>query len=402
MGNEAGVPTEVEEAPRTLSDAVVRIAATSTRPSTLGVIAAGAISLAMGEPSEGTPAPVVDAAVTALQNARTRYSPLTGSPPLRERIARHLEARHAATFTPEQVVCTHGASAGLAAAVLATVGPSDRVVIPEPTYSLYADHVALAGGEIVWVANRPDGSVDVPRVRAALTDARMLILCSPGNPTGAVVDRGDLERLSEATAASGAFLMCDEAYADIVFDDAPFFSSLDLAERGHVICAQTFSKTYAMTGWRLGYVVAEPRIAAAVNLVHRTIVGALNTFVQDAGAVALDTPLDDLRALATSYRERRDMVVAALSGLPGVTVAPPRGAFYAFVRVDSGSTSDELVARFAEAGVLVRSGREFGPSGEGAFRISFATGVDDLREGLARIVGVLRRKAQAAGGEVGR
>ena len=354
----------------------------SRRPASLGAAAGeGVISLAMGEPSEGTSQVIVEAAIAALSAGRTRYEALSGSPTLRAAIATH---RH---VTADRVVCTHGASAGLAAAILATVNTGDRVVIPEPTYSLYADHVAMAGGEVVWVANRRDGSVDVEAIKAALDGARMLVVCSPGNPTGAVIGREILQALSDATAAAGAYLLCDEAYSEIVFDDVPFASSLDLdGEREHVICAQTFSKTFAMTGWRLGYVIAASGVANAINLVHRTLNGALSTFVQDAGVAALGTHPADLRALALDYQKRRDMVVAALDG---VEMVPPQGAFYAFLRPNTSLSSDELVARFAEAGVLVRSGVEYGPSGEGAFRISFAAGRADLAEGLARIKGVL-------------
>jgi aspartate aminotransferase len=372
-----------------------RIARQSMRPPNMGVSPAGAVSLALGEPNEGTPTAVVEAAVDALRAGRTRYSALAGLPALREAIVAQLETRHGKTWGVDSVVCTHGASAGLAAAVLATIDPGDKVVLPEPTYSLYADHVAMAGGHVVWVANRDDGSIDIEGVEAELAGARMVIVCSPGNPTGTVLSERDLARLSEAAMAAGAYLLCDEAYSHIVFDGVPFFSSLDLASTDHVICCNTFSKAYAMTGWRLGYVVAEPGLAAAINLVHRTFNGALSTFVQDAGVVALETPAADLQALARSYQDRRDMVLAALGDLPGVSITPAQGAFYAFVRVDSGLSSAELLARFAEAGVLVRSGLEFGPSGDGAFRISFAVDQDQLAAGLGIIATVLRAAAPA-------
>lgn len=372
-----------------------RIASTSRRPSNIGgSIAAGAISLAMGEPWEGTPAPIVEAAIGALRAGRTRYSPLAGSPSLQQAIVAHLRARHAREWSTDSVVCTHGASAGLAAAVLATVNPGDKVVLPEPTYSLYADHVAMASGFVAWVANRRDGSLDVERICAELAGARMVVLCSPGNPTGEVVGQEDLERISDAAALAGAYLLCDEAYSDIVFDGVAFFSSLDLQSSDHVICCSTFSKTYAMTGWRLGYVIAEPTVAAAINLVHRSFNGALSTFVQDAGVVALETPPEELHDHSLAYQVRRDMVLAELGDIPNVTVMPPEGAFYAFVRVDSAATSEELVALCAEAGVLVRSGLEYGPSGEGAFRISFATGVEELTVGLSRVALVLRGVTQ--------
>jgi aspartate aminotransferase len=375
------------------SAAIGRVRDASRRPPTLGTTPDGVISLAMGEPSEGTPVPVVDAAVAALHAGRTRYAPLTGSVELRRAVADHLTFRTGRMVAAEEVVCTHGASAGLAAAILATIGPGDRVVVPEPTYSLYADQIALAGGEIVWVPSRPDGSIDLPAVETALAGARMLVLCNPNNPTGVVLDRAVLTRLSAAAAAAGALLLSDEAYSGIVFDGRTFHSAVQLPAADHVISCHTFSKSYAMTGWRLGYVIASPERAEAINLGHRTINGALATFVQDAGTTALKTPDRDLRAVTERYQRRRDLVLTALTGLPAVSVIRPQGAFYAFVRVEAGLGSDELTSRLAESGVLVRSGREFGPSGEGAFRLSFATDEQTLAEGLRRIEKVLRNVA---------
>jgi aspartate aminotransferase len=194
---------------------------------------------------------------------------------------------------------------------------------------------------------------------------------------------------------TGCFLVSDEAYADIVFDGAAYFSSLDQPSlQDRVICCGTFSKSYAMTGWRLGYVIAAAPVADAINLVHRTFNGALNTVVQDAAVAALalpDTVVADLRG---QYQRRRDLVVERLAVLPGVQLATPQGAFYAFPRVRTHLSSDELTAQLAAAGVLVRSGREYGPSGEGHFRISFATDLDSLDAGLGRIVGVLEGVVQ--------
>ncbi len=347
----------------------------------------------MGEPAADTPPPIVDAAVAALRAGRTRYAQLSGSPTLREAIARAVSDAHGIAIGPDAIVCSHGGSGGLAAAILATVDPGDRVVVPEPTYSLYADQVALAGGVVTWVPPGAGDAIDVDAVCAALPGARMLVLCSPGNPTGAVIERDALQALSDAAAATGAYLLCDEAYADIVFDDLPFCSSLELAAREHVICCRTLSKSYAMTGWRLGYVVADPSVADAINLVHRTFCGGLATFSQDAAEVAMATPRADLERHQQWYRERRDLVLDVLGDMPGVHVRPPRGAFYAFVRVETRLSSDELVARIATAGVIVRSGREFGPSCEHAFRLSFATDATSLATGLERIAAVLREIA---------
>lgn len=344
----------------------------------------------MGEPFAGTDQRVLDAAIESMRAGNTKYAPLTGLPSLREAIADRLTSRYVRNLTALEIVPTHGASAGLAAIILALVNPGDRVVIPEPTYSLYADHVAMVGGEAVWVSTNPDGSLDLDRVTNELVGARMIILCSPGNPSGRMFGRDELVAVGAAAAAAGAWFVSDEAYCDIVFDGLEYFSSLDQTDIAeNVICCGTFSKSYAMTGWRLGYVVAPAPVADAINLVHRTFNGALNSFVQAAGITALS--LDDqwIAEMVQSYQLRRDLVVDRLAGISTIDLATPQGAFYAFPRVHMSISSDELTGRMSRAGVVVRSGREYGPSGEGYFRISFATDIDSLEEGLARVKSVL-------------
>ncbi|WP_423181300.1 pyridoxal phosphate-dependent aminotransferase [Arthrobacter sp. NyZ413] len=388
--------TAVTPRPRTAgSTAVERIISSSRRPKTLGTGKPGAISLAMGEPDSGTPAPIVEAATKALASGRTRYAPMAGSPELQHAIAAHTTAKYGRPTMSEEIVLTHGGSAGLAATMLALVNPGDRILIPEPTYSLYGDHAALIGAEVVWIPNRADGSLDLDTLQQEAATARMVILCNPGNPTGRVYPDADLRRLEELLQDNpGLLLLADEAYADITFDGGTFTSALTLAKvRDQVICCSTFSKTYAMTGWRLGHVVAPVELANRVNTIHRTINGPLSTFIQDAALTALETSEAELQAAAASYQQRRDIVVEFLSGLPGVSMLPPQGAFYAFPRIDSTLTSDELTARFAAGGVLVRSGSEFGPSGEGHIRISFATDVDSLTEGLTRFAATIKELA---------
>jgi aspartate aminotransferase len=316
---------------------------------------------------------------------------MTGAPELREVLARKISAGHPRPTTAREVVLTHGGSAGLAAAMLALVQPGDRVLIPEPTYSLYADHAAMVGAEVVWIAARADGSLDLDALRHEAATARVIILCNPGNPTGRIYSAADLAGVGALLGDHpDLLLLSDEAYGSIVFDQLPFASALDLSYvSSQVVYCSTMSKTYAMTGWRLGYVVASGPLADKINFIHRTINGPLNTFVQDAALTALETPEEDLRVLTASYQDRRDLVLEALGGVAGVEILAPQGAFYAFPRISTSLTSDEMVARFAAAGVLVRSGSEFGPSGEGHVRLSFATDIATLKEGLDRFVATI-------------
>ena len=372
------------------SAAIARVESASRRPASLGQLSVGCVSLAMGEPDAGTHPSVVEAAIDSLRRGNTRYEALTGAPVLREAIAAFLSDDARRDVRPSEVVLTHGGSGGLAATILALVNPGDRVVIPEPTYSLYADQVALAGGIVDWAPLTPSGELDLDLLAGKLPGARMTIICNPGNPTGKVLPPHEVRALFELAQANGCLLLSDEAYCDIVFDDVEFLSVLDLVDvDGLVICSRTFSKSFAMTGWRLGYVIAAEDIAASINLAHRTFNGALNSFVQEAALTALTLPKEVLDSERSSYQQRRDQVIASLGSIPNLRMARPQGAFYAFPRVDSALSSDALTARLAEGGVLVRSGTEYGPSGAGHFRISYAVDPATLGLGLHRIREVL-------------
>lgn len=376
----------------TASDLLTRLRAFSTRPSDLGGASPGAISLAMGEPTEGTPALIVDAAIASLSSGRTKYERVSGSPTLRARIAEALTAEGAAGLEPANVVVTHGASGGLAAAILTLVDPGDVVVLPEPTYSLYADQVAMAGGQVRWVPNDADGRPGWDQLPAAMSGAKLLVVCNPSNPTGYVLTAHELDAIVQLAGENDASVIFDEAYRDIVFDGTSFASSAALVPANpHVLCCGTFSKSFAMTGWRLGWVLADKGSADAINLVHRTINGPLSTFVQDAASSAFSLPREHLRRVVSDLQVRRDLVCAYLGTIQGVEVAIPQGAFYAFPRIDRGVKSAELTSRLARSGVLVRAGSEYGPSGEGHIRISFASDMLQLREGMERIATCLQQ-----------
>lgn len=376
----------------TCSDLVERVRAASARPSDLGGDSLDAIALAMGESTDGTPSQIVDAAIASLSSGRTKYERISGSPTLRTRIAETLNGGRAGGITAHNVVVTHGASAGLAAAILSLVNPGDVVVLPEPTYSLYADQVVMAGGRVRWVANDVNGRPRLAELAAAMSGAKLLVMCNPSNPTGYVLHEHELAAIVQLVRDHQTHVIFDEAYRDIVFDEASFTSSAPLVPgNAHVVCCGTFSKSFAMTGWRLGWVLAERNTADAINLVHRTINGPLNTFVQEAALAALSLPHTHIEHMVSELQIRRDVVCAYLEKIPRVEAATPQGAFYAFPKVDGHLTSEELKAGLASAGVLVRAGSEYGPSGEGHIRISFAVDISQLREGMERVATWLQR-----------
>jgi aspartate aminotransferase len=369
------------------SAAVKRIEATSLRPNFAAV--PGIISLAAGEPDFDTPVEIVDAAVDALRAGQTRYTDPVGDVELRAALASIVGGIAGVPFAREQILVTHGASAGLAAAILAIVNPGDRVVIPEPSYSLYADLVELAGGTPDFVALRPDFHLDLDALARALPGARLLVLCTPGNPTGAVVTADEWARVGELVAAAQAYVLTDEAYHALVYGGPPFVSGLTVeALRDRLVYAQTFSKSYAMTGWRLGYLAGPRPIVKAAGVIHRAFNGTNNAFVQRAGLLALRDGAKNARAWMEKFTQRRALALERLRAIDGLSAHAPEGGFYIFVRYRAPIGSAELAARMIAAGVAIRAGREYGPSGEGYFRISFATSNENLAAGIDRIAGV--------------
>ncbi|WP_116950633.1 pyridoxal phosphate-dependent aminotransferase [Jiangella endophytica] len=354
----------------------------------------GAVSLAMGDPDFATPAAIVDAAAQALRDGHTHYADQQGHPSLRAAIAERLPG--ARSWTASDVLVTHGATAGLASLILATVNPGDRVVIPEPAYSLYADLVVLAGGRAVHVPLARSLHWDLDRLHAALPGARLVIFSNPANPTGVVHTRDELRALAAMLEGSDTLVVADEAYHRFVYAGHEFCSALSVDALAHrTVYVQTFSKTYAMTGWRVGYLVGPRPVVEAAALVHRTVNGSVNTAAQIAAVSALS--LDDaaLRPMLEAYEQRRNLVADELSGANGVALVPPEGGFYAFVRYEGDHPSVDVTLGLRDHGVIVRAGSEYGPSGEGHVRISFAAGADDLRTGLHRMRSYFDRRLRS-------
>ena len=348
------------------------------------------VSLAMGEPDLPTPPQVVAAAAEALAAGCTHYAPLLGDPELRAEIAGRVGGVAARPVDPGQVLVTHGGSGGLAAAISAIVDPGDVVVLPDPTYSLYADAVHLAGGTTRPVRGRPDLHWDLEALADALPGARLFVFCNPCNPTGVVHSGAELAALAELLAGTDTLVLADEAYADLVHGGAPFVSTLQvagLAER--LVYCQTFSKSYAMTGWRIGYLVADPAVITAAARVHNTVNGSMNTAVQRAALAALRTGDADVAAMRADYAGRRRLMLDELAQVEGITFDEPEGAFYVFPRYAADLPSVAVVRVLREHGVAVRPGSEYGAGGEGHVRLSYAASREDITVGVERLAKAL-------------
>ncbi len=368
----------------------LELARRSLRPVTVSSPGPGVISLIAGDPDFPTPDPIREAMVGAVSSGFTRYAHSQGDPDLREFLASLLSRRSRRPYTSEQVLITHGASAALAVVMLAVLDPGQRVVIPEPTYSLYADLATVAGAEIAFVRHRPDLHLDLDGIAAAAARARMVVICNPCNPTGAVYSRAELEALADIAAEHDLLVLCDEAYDHIVYEGVDFTSALQiegLAER--LIYVQSFSKTYAMTGWRVGYLAAPREVVVAAAGLHRTFNGPVNSAVQRAALAAATLPDDRLEDMRREYQARRDIVVLMVAGCPGLRLRPPQGTFYALLGYRLSLPSTEVTRLALERGVAVRAGAEYGPGGEGFVRIAFSTDRSLLVEGLERLLPLL-------------
>jgi aspartate aminotransferase len=372
------------------SAAIARVARASLRPPG-AMVGPGVISLAQGEPDFATPEPIAEALCRAVRDGYTRYGDMNGDPELREAIAQQASRIAGTPFTERSVLVSHGGAAAITAAILATVNPGDRVVLPEPTYSLYLDAVELAGGSAVFVPVRPDHHLDPGRLDPALDGARLVVLCNPVNPTGAVFDAAELDWLGQRLSGTDTLVLADEAYADIVYDGACFTSALAVPSlRERLIYVQTLSKTYAMTGWRVGYVVAAEPVTSAIRHVHRTMNSSVNAAVQRAALAAITIGPVLAAPMLAAYAERREFVTDRIAAMDCLDAVRPDGAFYSFARYRGQLPAAGVTARLLAGGVAVRSGPEFGPSGEGHIRLSFATSLPNLAEGLDRVEAVLK------------
>lgn len=368
----------------THSALVERIASHSRRP--VSRPGRDVVSLASGDPDFETPAYIRNAHAAAIEAGYTHYADNQGDPELREALAAQLANVSGKNWSVSEIQVTHGGSGALAAGILATINPGEKVLLPDPTYSLYADLVMMIGGDPVTVVQTMDFHLDLDAIRAAAPSAKMIILCNPCNPTGVVYRRDELEALAKIAEEHDLWVVSDEAYDHIIYSDTEFVSTLAIPGlRDRLLYCQTFSKTYAMTGWRIGYLAGPADIIRAAGRVHRTFNGAMNSAVQRAALAAVITPSDAPERMRQEYEFRRQLSLDLLARIPELEVNPPAGAFYIFPKSRSGLSSEVMLQTAAKHGVAIRGGNEYGPGGEGFIRLAFSSTREDLNEGLTRL-----------------
>ncbi|TFH37503.1 MAG: pyridoxal phosphate-dependent aminotransferase [Anaerolineales bacterium] len=349
------------------------------------------VHLEIGQPDIDTFDSVASAGIQAIQAGHTRYNPPAGLPQLREAIAEDVAQRVGMSITSDQVVVSPGAKPNLFFPTLAIVEPGDEVIYPDPGFPSYAAMIGVAGGVSVPVplVERTGFSFDLAAFDDLVSErTRMIILNSPGNPTGGVMPFSDLEHIAIAAQKYDCWVISDEIYSRIHYleGELPSIVSLPgMAER--TILVDGFSKTYAMTGWRLGYGVMPVELAQRVTLLATHAYGCAAEFTQYAGLEALHGSQAEVEAMLERYRQRRDRLVAGLNELPGVHCELPQGAFYAFPNIQSfGLSSRDLAERILhEAGVALLPGTAFGAAGEGYLRLSYATNLEQIEHALERL-----------------
>ncbi len=357
------------------------------------------IGLSAGEPDFNTPDVIGEAAMKAIRDGFTKYTHEMGMPELRERIARKLLRDNGLDYPPEQIICSNGAKQSVALAISVLCRPGDDVLIPAPYWVSYPEMTRFAGAEPVILPTTVEQEyrLSPEALEAAITDkTRLLILCSPSNPTGSVYSRAEMEALADVLRRhEQVYVLSDEIYEYVIFDaeHVSFASLPGMKER--TVTVNGFSKGYAMTGWRLGYFAAEPAIVKAASKLQGQFTSAPCSITQKAGVAALDMPRESIDTMVDAFRQRRDFVLAELNAIPGVRCPKPEGAFYLFPNIatflgkktPSGrtiATSDDLCLYLLDEHlVALVPGSGFGDS-EG-IRISYAASMSDLQEAMRRI-----------------
>ena len=365
------------------------------------------IDFGLGEPDFNTPANVIRAAEHAMAEGYTKYTATTGIPELRRAIAEKLKRENHLDYTPEHIVVSSGAKQVLYNLAMVLIDPGDEVLIPGPCWVTYPAQVEMAGGTPVIMPTTADDGFKITgdMLRRFLTPkTKGLILNSPCNPTGVVYTPDELEDLANVLRETDLYIITDEIYEHIVFDGVEQISiaTLDPALKERAIVVNGFSKSYAMTGWRLGYCAGPRHIMEACGRLQSQTTSNPTAFVQLAGIEALTGPQDSVRAMAQEFERRRDVIVARLKAIDGINCLMPHGAFYVFPQVEGLlgrtykgrrlATSVDLTDYFLEeAGVAVVPGQGFGD--DRSIRLSYATSMTDIEVGLDRLAKAVQQLA---------
>jgi aspartate aminotransferase len=352
------------------------------------------VHLEIGEPDFDTPRNIIDAARKAIDDGYTHYGPSAGLPEARATVAEYVSRTRGVSVDPQQVVITPGAKPIIFFTALALLDPGDEVIYPNPGFPIYESMADYIGAKRVplTLSEKNDFAFDPDQLESLITPrTRLVIINSPHNPTGAVLPKATITRLAELAVKHDFYVLSDEIYSRIIYDgeNTTPYSYPGMPER--TIILDGHSKTYAMTGWRLGYGVFPVELAAKVAKLQTNSTSCTCSFVQMAGVEALRGPQDSVDAMVKEFRARRDLVVDGLNRIRGFRCHRPAGAFYVFPNItQTGKTSKEMENHLMEnAGVAVLAGTSFGSDGEGFIRLSYANSQANLKKALERIAAAM-------------
>jgi aspartate/methionine/tyrosine aminotransferase len=349
------------------------------------------IHLEIGEPDFDTPSNVVDSGIDALRKGWTHYGPSAGLPELRQAIAEYVSRTRSVKVTSDEVVVVPGGKPIIFFTILALIDEGDEVIYPNPGFPIYESMIHYVGGKAVPIQLHEDRdfSLDVNSIISLINGhTKLIILNSPQNPTGGVLPRSDIERIANAIGDRNIMVLSDEIYSRLLFDGEQHFSIMSVpGMQERTILLDGFSKTYAMTGWRMGYGVMRPDLAAHMTRLMTNSNSCTASFTQVAGVEALKGDQSSVDHMRDEFQRRRDMFVAGLNKIKGFSCRMPKGAFYAFPNITrTGWKSKPLAdALLEQAGVAALSGTSFGEYGEGYLRFSVANSLENLQKALDRI-----------------
>lgn len=355
------------------------------------------IHLEIGEPDFDTPVNIKNAGKAAIDKFYTHYGPAPGLPELRRAVAEHMSKRLGLEFTPNQVVVTPGGKPIMFYVILACVDPGDEVIYPNPGFPIYESVINFVGAKPVALALKEDKGFrfDIDDLKKLITPkTRMLILNSPQNPTGGILTSNDLEQIAGLAVKHDLIVLSDEIYSRVIYDGfvhTSIASFPGMQER--TIILDGFSKTYAMTGWRLGFGMMPERLAQYVSQLQINATSCTASFTQMAGIEALSGPQNDVDMMVAEFKRRRDVIVDGLNAIPGIRCHKPLGAFYVFPNIVGTGKPSRVLADYLlnEAGVACLSGTAFGAYGEGYLRFSYANSVENIKLALERVGTALAR-----------
>ena len=354
------------------------------------------VNLCNGEPDCETPIHIIDAAYNALMDGRNKYAPDPGIPSFREAVAKKYSDQFGVPYEPEDCLATLGGSEAMWLAMATLLNPGDEVIIPDPSYPNYIQQAASLQAVPVRVPLREENAfhLDARDLEEAITmKTRAIVLNYPTNPTGTVLQKEEAEKLAKIVLKYDLFVITDEVYEILTFDERPYFSIAQVpGMEDHVIIVNSLSKTYAMTGWRIGYAVCKERdIIQSMAMIQQTVASVPPTFIMHAGAAALNGSPGHIENMRLEYEKKRDILYEGLCDIPGIKPIKPEGSLCIFINIKGItdhykiSSDDFSIRLLKEAKVMSIPGTAFGPMGEGYLRLCFANSEDIIREGIRRM-----------------